>query len=344
MRRETPDRLFVDAITAEWSARDLELRCGEQVDTLYFGGGTPSRLDPASIGEIVAAIRGRVPLATDAEITLEANPDDVTAGRAVAWARAGVNRVSLGVQTHDAATLVWMHRTHDVRQPSQAMSALRAAGIHNVSMDLIFALPVALARDWRSDVEQTLALLPTHLSLYGLTVESHTPLSRWVDRGTSVTVPDDRYADEYLMAHELLESAGFEHYEVSNAARRGFRSRHNSVYWSGAPYVGLGPSAHSFGAGIRRWNVREWAAYQAAIERGQSVVAGSEQLGAEAVALEHRYLGLRTTAGLPAREIGETTSDAWANAGWATVDSGVVRLTVEGWLRLDALVAAGGHS
>src|SRR6185312_10602273 len=171
---------------------------------------------------IIDLVSATVPLARDAEVTLEANPDDITAERADAWAASGVNRISLGVQ--------------------------------------------------RDDLERTLGLDPTHVSLYGLTVEPHTPLFRWTERGTAVEPPDERYADEYLEAHERLTLAGFEHYEVSNAGRPGCRSRHNSAYWSGADYLGLGPSAHSYHGSERRWNVREWAEYQARSDAGTSIV------------------------------------------------------------------------
>ena len=263
---------------------------------------------------------------------------------AKSWADAGINRVSLGVQSHDPAVLEWMHRTHRAEQVGPAFSALRAAGITNISADLIFALPTELKRNWRRDLERTLAMAPEHLSLYGLTVEPHTPLFRWTSRGTAVVAPDDRYAEEYLLAHELMMAAGFEHYEVSNAGRPGFRARHNSAYWRGVDYLGLGPSAHSFAGGVRRWNVREWTDYQARSARGESLIAGSESLDGDARALEAWYLGLRTTEGLPLAGFPPEVRDDWCRSGWAVVAGDRLHLTVEGWLRLDALVAAARHS
>ena len=346
VRRETPDAAFVAAIAREWRhAIGLEHSpSGDAVDTLYFGGGTPSRLAPASIAELVAVVAEGRPLAAGAEITLEANPDDITAPRAAAWRAAGINRVSLGVQSHDDRVLEWMHRTHRADQVPGAIAVLRDAGIANVSVDLIFALPIELQRDWSGDLERTLALEPSHVSLYGLTVEPHTPLSHWIDRGATVTTPDDRYADEYLQANRRLAAAGFEHYEVSNAGRPGFRSRHNLGYWSGSDYLGLGPSAHSFVAGIRRWNVREWSEYQVRNSRGEDLVAGSEALGTESRALEHRYLALRAIDGLEAVLLPAGTRAAWCGAGWAVAAGDRIRLTPEGWLRLDALVAAARDS
>ena len=344
VRRATPDDAFVEAIEREWASHAIHVNVGEPITTLYFGGGTPSRLEPASIQRLIDTIGSRNGIVSDAEVTLETNPDDVTPERATAWRTAGVNRVSLGVQSHDPAVLEWMHRTHRAEQVVPAVAALRDAGIRNISIDMIFALPLELKRDWRRDLDQTLALEPQHFSLYGLTVEPHTPLFRWTERGTAIAAPDERYANEYLLANEMMIAAGFEHYEVSNAGQPGFRARHNSAYWRGVDYLGLGPSAHSFSAGVRRWNVREWTDYQARSARGESLIAGSETLDRDARALESRYLGLRTSDGLPLGELPQDVRDDWCRSGWATVTGDRVSLTVEGWLRLDALVAAARHS
>jgi oxygen-independent coproporphyrinogen-3 oxidase len=310
-----------------------------EVATIYFGGGTPSRLDPAGIARLVALVRGGHTIVPGAEITLEANPDDVTPSAAVRWAAAGVNRISLGVQSFDPAVLTWMHRTHRVEQVASALDALRAAGITNVSLDLIFGLPPALAREWERDLAQALALEPTHLSLYGLTIEPHTPLARWSSRGEVTAVPDDRYAAEFLHLSTVLRALGWDHYEVSNAARPGFRSAHNSAYWRRAPFIGLGPSAHSGFGTQRQWNIREWEAYRRAIESGATPRLAGETLGPAAARLEDLYLGLRTTDGAPTHLIDPRISAAWTEAGWGAESAGRFRLNPEGWLRLDALVA-----
>jgi oxygen-independent coproporphyrinogen-3 oxidase len=344
VRRETPHHDFVAAILDEWRSRSADWRAAIAIDTLYFGGGTPSRLAPDAIDTLIRSFSADVALAADVEVTLEVNPDDVIDERAAAWRAAGVNRVSLGVQSHDPAVLTWMHRTHQATQVPSAVRTLRTAGFQNVSMDLIFGLPTALSRDWADDLDRTLALEPQHVSLYGLTIEPHTPLAHWARRGVTQSIPDDQYAAEYLLAHERLRGKGFEHYEVSNAALPGYRSRHNAGYWSGADYLGLGPSAHSLVDGRRQWNVREWAAYQACLSAGGSVVAGSEALTPEARELERCYLRLRTTAGLPVTELDDRTAELWAAQRWAGVAQGTLRLTAEGWLRLDALVGAARHS
>ncbi len=218
------------------------------------------------------------------------------------------------------------------------MRALRGAGIDNISLDLIFGLPAELERDWERDLEHALSLLPSHLSLYGLTVEERTPLARWVSRGATAVPNDDRYAEEYLLAHRRLAASGYAFYEVSNAARDGHRSRHNSAYWSGRAYVGLGPAAHSFDGRARRWNTAPWEAYRRALAAGRSPVDSEEVLTDEQRELERVYLSLRTDTGVSLSAHPTNRLTAWVSAGWATVAGGYVRLTPEGWLRLDALV------
>lgn len=344
VRRETPDDAFVEAIGREWRGRRDNPAISGPLDTIYFGGGTPSRLAPETIAELIGLVAADLPLAIDAEITIEANPDDVTPARAVSWHRAGVNRVSLGVQSHDPTVLAWMHRTHTAEQVAPAMAMLREAGIDNISVDLIFALPPEVPRDWSRDLELTLALDPAHLSLYGLTVEPHTPLARWTERGTTHEAPEARYASEYLAAHEALVAAGFDHYEVSNAALPGRRSRHNAGYWTLADYVGLGPGAHSFLGGVRSWNEREWVAYARRAGLGEGVEAGREVLDPEQQALEHWYLALRTDRGVPDKALPADLAEQWLAEGWAIHHDGAIRLTPEGWLRLDALVTVAAGS
>jgi oxygen-independent coproporphyrinogen-3 oxidase len=342
VRKRVPSRAYADAVLREWEQTlrrpDAPEVLGSAVDTLYFGGGTPSLLEPEELARVVEGITAHHPLVPGAEVTLEANPDDVTAERAAAWRSVGIGRVSLGVQSFDPAVLTWMHRTHRAEQVAPAVAALRGAGIGEISLDLIFAMPAELPRDWRRDVELALALEPDHLSLYGLTVEDHTPLARWISRLQVRGAEDDRYAAEFLAAHRALAGAGFEHYEVSNYARPGKRARHNSAYWRRATYIGLGPSAHSAHGRERQWNVREWAAYERTLRAGGSVVGGREVLDAAAMALEELYLGLRTADGIAADRLPAPVVANWVDEGWAERGARV-RLTPEGWLRLDALVA-----
>jgi oxygen-independent coproporphyrinogen-3 oxidase len=342
VRRSVPSEAYVAAVLREWAMwqSDPVWELSPEIQTVYFGGGTPSRLEPGAIARLLDSFSRVRPISTGAEITLEANPEDVTADAAASWRNAGVNRISLGVQSFDPAVLTWMHRTHTAEQVSQAVDTLRRAHLNEISLDLIFGLPASLDRNWSADLESAFALDPQHLSLYGLTVEPHTPLGRWTARGEVPPVDDERYAAEFLVAHAALGAHGYEHYEVSNAAKPGHRARHNSAYWRRAPFIGLGPSAHSGVGRERRWNVRDWAAYERLLEAGKSPLEGSELLDSESVGLEELYLGLRTNEGLDAHRIPAATTEAWESQGWALQVGGRIQLTSEGWLRLDALVPA----
>ncbi len=341
VRRSVPSNRFAESVLTEWRGvqEDAGWEASPELDTVYFGGGTPSRLEPAALASILAGLRRDRPLAAGAEVTLEANPDDVTPEAAETWRAAGFARVSLGVQSFAPDVLTWMHRTHSADQARSAVRVLRTAGFDDLSLDLIYGLPADLRRDWQADLAEALALDPDHLSCYGLTVEAHTPLGRWTARGQSAPVDETRYAEEFLQLSQALGDRGWEHYEVSNAARPGHRARHNSGYWLGAPYIGLGPSAHSSTAGERRWNIREYAAWDAAIREGHETGAGRERLTPDQRRIEALYLGLRTSEGVPPELVATEVRDRWAASGWAVVSDGRLRLSAEGWLRLDALVA-----
>lgn len=341
VRSRTPDAEYLEALRREWDGWQAHpsLAEADTLRTVYFGGGTPSRLEPATIAALLVMLTRDRALESGAEVTLEANPDDVTPERAREWARAGITRVSLGAQSHDQQVLDWMHRTHRAEQVPLAVSALRGAGITDISLDLIFALPPEVPRNWSTDLDTTLALQPTHISLYGLTVESHTPLARWKERGEVHEAPGERYADEYLAAHERLVDTGMQHYEVSNASLPGYGSRHNAAYWSGAEYLGMGPSAHSFLGGERSWNTREWVAYRDQVMRTGAARDGAERLTGEQQRLERRYLDLRTRAGTPLEGLDPARVASWEAARWARREGARLVLTAEGWLRLDALVA-----
>jgi oxygen-independent coproporphyrinogen III oxidase len=342
VRREVPSAEYLSLVQREWDLWQQEPVWDEssRVETIYLGGGTPSRLAVGAVAALVDTIgRNRI-IEAGAEITLEANPDDVTLESAQGWRAAGVSRISLGVQSFDPAVLAWMHRTHTSEQVPKAVAALRKAQIENLSLDLIFGLPAELGRDWSRDLAFALELQPEHLSLYGLTVEPHTPLGHWTERGAVGPVDEERYALEFLQAHGALTSQGYDHYEVSNAARPGYRARHNSAYWQRAPFIGLGPAAHSGHGRERRWNVRDWSAYRRAVAAGLSPLDTREVLDREAMELEQLYLGLRTSDGIDPDQLSPEHTRAWEAAGWAEVTSDRVTLTPEGWLRLDGLVAS----
>ena len=341
VRRVVPVSEYIEAISAELKTRFAGAEI-EPLRTIYLGGGTPSKLGPDGVRQLLSTLKETPGLsfAEDAELTMEANPEDVSPEAAVEWADAGINRLSLGVQSFHPVTLAWMHRTHDVDAAERAMIAARTAGINNLSMDLIFALPTELERSLDADLSKLIALHPDHVSIYGLTVEPHTPLGRWAARGEVAEAPEERYAAEFLQAHKVLANAGFEHYEVSNFAKSGKTSRHNSSYWQRAPYIGVGPSAHSFDGKSRRWNEREYEPWRTKVASGADPVAGSEGLTPDNVTAEEVYLGLRTLNGLAVTAIDTETIAAWEKSGWAKLRKERVTLTAEGWLRLDSLAAA----
>jgi len=352
VRKEVPSARFVDAVLREWEWWRAEGLGKDLLDTIYLGGGTPSHIDPGELGRLIAGLVEGNPGSALRETTLEANPDDITPERARAWVAAGVDRVSLGSQSFDPKVLEWMHRTHRAEQVGPAVKMLREAGIGSISLDLIYALPPSLERDWARDLDLAIRLGPEHLSLYGLTVEPHTPLSKWVASKRSHVADDEGYAGEFLLAHERLTAAGYGHYEVSNYGRPGHRAIHNSAYWQRRPFLGLGPSAHSGVAQKRWWNIREYAAWLVAMEGAEPAgvvaaledsaypasVAGWEQLDAERIRIEDLYLGLRTIDGIASSQLPVEIRKGWVDAGWATDDGTVTQLTPEGWLRLDALV------
>jgi len=312
-----------------------------RLETLYVGGGTPSLLGPDAMARLVEILGSQRLSDPGLEWTAEANPESFTDEVAHAWRGAGVNRLSMGVQSFQDAALRWMGRLHGPEGAREAVARARRAGLVNISIDLIFSLPDRVSRSWSDDLEQALALEVPHLSLYGLTVEAETPLGRSVAAGRERPAGEERYREEYLEAVERLVGAGYVQYEVSNFALPGRESRHNRVYWSGAPYVGLGNSAHSYRHPVRRWNLRDWSAYEGVAREGRLPVQDREVLDADATRLEGAWLGLRTDRGirmsqLPSR--GHALVEQWVVWGWAVKDEDVVRLTPEGWLLLDRLV------
>lgn len=344
VRREVPVDEYLRALEAELATR-FGADAAAEVDTIYLGGGTPSRLGGAGVARAIALVRRRFHLVTGGELTIEANPEDVDPAAVESWIEAGVTRVSLGSQSFDDRVLAWMHRTHDADAIELAVAVLRAAGIRELSLDLIFALPAELERDFAADVHRLLALAPEHVSLYGLTVEPTTPLGRWVARGATIERPEDGYEREFLDAHEFLTRGGLEHYEVSNYAAPGRRARHNSAYWAGVPYVGLGPAAHGFDGRARRWNEPAYAAWRDRVLAGADPVAGAELLTEDSRLAESVYLGLRSDRGLSLRPGERDVVAPWEVARWVNIaDDGRLRCTPLGWLRLDSLAAALTHS
>jgi oxygen-independent coproporphyrinogen-3 oxidase len=320
--------------------REGKFPLASTLETLFVGGGTPSILGPDAMVGLAGVLGPNRLDHPDLEWTAEANPESFTREIAEGWARAGVNRISLGAQSFQGASLRWMGRLHGPDGPKEAVSRARHAGIGNISLDLIFGLPEAVKRDWGRDLDSALALEVPHLSLYGLTMEPGTPLGRAVAEGKVLPVGDTRYREEFLLASERLTWAGYRQYELSNFALSGFESRHNQAYWERRPYLGLGNSAHSFRFPLRRWNLREWGGYQRAVLNGVSPVEAQEELTPQAAGLEALWLALRTEYGIPVSRLspeGRELALGWVKKGYAVFHSETLRLTPEGWLLLDQL-------
>lgn len=342
VRSTVPVREFVRGIAGELAVRQVALQ-STPFHTLYFGGGTPSRLGADGVAQLVGEIQHVIRLTPDAEVTLEANPEDITPEAVRAWKHAGINRLSIGVQSFDDHVLTWMHRVHTATAAANAIQVARDGGIPAFSIDLIFSLPTMLNRDWANDLRQALDCHPDHISLYGLTIEPQTPLGRWQARGEVEESPEEEYEAQFLLANAMLTAAGYEHYEVSNFALPGQRAVHNSAYWKGVPYLGVGPSSHGYDGQVRRWNIAAYNAWADAVTAGTDPIEGSESLTEANRTAELVYLGLRTRDGLTLRETEIPALSSWFTAGWLEwVDSAQsrrVRCTPTGWLRLDSLAA-----
>ncbi|HEV2616899.1 MAG TPA: radical SAM family heme chaperone HemW [Candidatus Acidoferrales bacterium] len=293
-------RPYVEAVCREIT-QSRELR-SVPVDTVYLGGGTPSLLEPAALALITNAIRRNYACHWD-EVTLEADPETITAEKAAAWLDAGINRISMGVQSFNDEELRAAGRMHRREDVYRATEFLRASGFQNISMDLIAGLPHQTRATWESSVDALLALRPEHISIYLLEVDDGSRLGKEIIAGGNkygaASVPsDDAMADFYESACARLAAAGFEHYEISNWARPGRASKHNLKYWRRKPYIGFGAGAHSFN-GHRRWaNVHDPAAYAAAIAQDRTAIETDETVTAEQALEEELFLGLRQLAGI----------------------------------------------
>ena len=310
------------------------------VQTVFFGGGTPTLLDPADLGRMLRAIDAEFGLTPDAEVTTEANPESVDADYLARLRDQGFNRISFGMQSARPHVLATLDRRHTPGRVTEAVKAARAAGFDNVSVDLIYGTPGESLEDWRISVEAALALKPDHVSAYALIVEDGTPLARKVARGELPSPDDDDLADKYELADEALNAANLDWYEVSNWGRP---CRHNLAYWRGADWWGIGPGAHSHVGGTRWWNVKHPAAYAARLTGGNSPGAGREILDAEQRYTEDVLLRTRLAEGLPLSHLdlaGRRAAQEIADRGLATLGADHLRLTRAGRLLADAVVRA----
>lgn len=289
---------MVAAILAEIELRQNFFGENQQIDTVYFGGGTPSLLSEKQIGSLIDRLQSKFEFAPNPEITLEANPDDLDQNLLRALASTGINRLSIGLQSFSDADLLLLNRSHNAGQSSDAVKRAQDMGFENLTIDLIYGIPGSGMRQWQANVREAIALEVPHISAYSLTVEEKTALHHQVRKSEIILEPDAAHVAQYLELGDLLDAAGVEQYELSNFAKPGFRSRHNSAYWKGLPYLGLGPSAHSYKANQRYSNVANNALYLKNTLLKESNVAHSEELSPNEQLNEYLMTQLRIVEGL----------------------------------------------
>ncbi len=305
----------------------------EKINTIYIGGGTPSLLPASGIHALLHSLEQIFQVSTDAEITLEANPDDIDPAKLQAWKDAGINRLSIGVQSFFEPDLQWMNRAHHVYQAIDSVKAAQTAGFSNITIDLIYGIPGLSDERWEENIDTALSLQVPHLSCYALTVEPKTALDKMIRTRQAMDVDPEVQARQFALLTNKLILAGFEHYEISNFARPGFRSRHNSSYWQGAHYLGLGPAAHSFNGISRQWNIANNSLYLAGMEKGippheMEILTPAQQLN------EYIMTSLRTMEGLNLDRI---------TANWGNEKTALVLSAADKHLR-SGYLAQGDHT
>ena len=317
----------------------------EEVETIYFGGGTPSLLPAEDISIQAELFRKLFTNAADAEWTLEANPDDITEEKLLQWKAAGINRLSIGVQSFFEEDLAWMNRAHTA---SQAIHNLQLAREHfdNISIDLIYGTPQMTASKWESNIEKAISLQIPHLSCYALTVEPKTPLFKMIEEHRSPNTDPEKQSEQFMVLMQSLEAAGYEHYEISNFAKPGFRSRHNSSYWQGKKYLGIGPSAHSYDGTSRQWNVANNSRYIDAVNIG-IIAYEKEELTPTQKINEQIMISLRTMEGIALDKFDESSRNQLKTVSRKFIENGLLLetnnslvLTNEGKLLADGIAAS----
>jgi oxygen-independent coproporphyrinogen III oxidase len=346
-RQRTRDQVM-EAIRKELWDRADEFK-DQTLDTIYLGGGTPTILHPEELRLLFNEIEGSYDIKEGAEITLECNPDDVTDARSSMWRHLGFNRLSIGIQSFSDHHLQAMNRIHDSEDGIRCVQLAKDNGFENISIDLIYGLPDSSIDEWSDALDTAISLGINHVSAYHLTIEPNTVFHKWVKDGKIKPVDDSQSEEQFIMLRERLISAGFDHYEVSNFARSGFVSQHNSSYWRGNHYMGVGPSAHSFNGSHRRWNISNNVLYSKLVA-SEGNYFDSESLSAHTRANELIMTGLRTSWGLNLREIDRliglpftaqvnNTVSSWVDNDLATRENDVVRLTSKGWMLADGLAS-----
>lgn len=331
--------------------RELQLRKSflgtKKVETIYFGGGTPSMVATEHLQLLISRVRALFEVSSDAEITLEANPDDIHTSTLEAWRNQGINRLSIGIQTFDEDRLKFLNRVHSSEEAYHAVQLAKQYGFDNLTCDLIYAIPPNSMEKWEKDLETMLSLEIPHLSLYGLTVEPETVFGKWKSKGKLEEVTEAANADQYAHAIKSLTQAGYEHYEVSNFCKPGRYSQHNSAYWLQKSYLGIGPGAHSYNGKSRSFTIKNNALYIRALEKDKLSLE-TEHLSPVQQANEYMLTRIRTQFGIDPNQIstiGEVDFmgkfgnqiNAWVDMHLMVKDQEVYRLTSQGMMNADEI-------
>ena len=289
---------FLTALKKEISLQTDFISSDEVIETIYFGGGTPSLLSSAELSNIIETLQQKFTISSDAEITIEANPDDITTAVVKEWMQSGINRLSLGVQSFFDEELTWMNRAHNATHANKSIDDILSAGITDFSVDIIFGSPLLSDAILEQNINIIINKNIPHISCYALTVESKTALQKFIETKKTNPIDVEKQASQFLLIMDKLIDAGYEHYEISNYAKPGMRSKHNSSYWQGKSYYGFGPSAHSFnGKNIRRWNVSNNAIYIKQL--AENTIPSEEELLTKTQEInEYIMTALRTTKGI----------------------------------------------
>jgi len=300
---------MIEAICAEAALRNDYLH--QDIATVYFGGGTPSLITIYDLRFTIEKLRSLFRIVDDAEITLEINPDDISAEKLEGWTSVGINRLSIGVQSFFDEDLQWMNRAHNSVQAKTAIALSKQAGFDNISIDLIYGVPGLTDQRWEQNLETAFAFGIPHLSCYALTVEPKTALKKMIDHNKKEDVNAEKQAAQFELLMQLTNAAGYEHYEISNFSKPGFRSKHNSSYWQCKPYLGLGPSAHSYNGGSRQWNVSSNALYIESISK-KILPQQQEMLSQTQKLNEYIMTGLRTSEGISLEAVEQLSDEPTA--------------------------------
>lgn len=341
----------MDAIQLELDWH-LQTQMSQPVSTVYFGGGTPSVIDPRYLGGFISALDTKLGWQGQPEITIEVNPDDVTDARIAEWKSIGINRLSMGVQSFDDHVLSWMNRAHGAQQADSAIKRLQDADLPNITMDIIYGHGMNRLMSWEEDVEKFMGYQTPHLSAYALTIEEKTALAHFTEQEKYLPLEEEQVVNQFLYLHDRLTSAGMKHYELSNYAFPGHLSRHNSSYWNAIPFWGIGPSAHGYdGNRKRKINISNNAQYAKSWMSGSSNLAFEwEELTTIQMSNEFWMTGLRTAEGVNLDEwkskFGldlpknfEELVEKWKSNQYLSFRENTLSCTPRGWMVMDAILS-----